>query len=234
MTPIRAVLLDFDGVIAHTQPHYFWALWSFFGFKNIPIQKSEWDRGNFSTKSVRQIIEYIKETHGHDIDFDELITHVDILQSQSIAAWLETDPSLLVFLEYCENNHIQLAIGSNSRANRVIQILKSIGISQYFLWDTPGIHENLNIIWAEDLSHHKPDPEVWIRLAELLEVSPETCLVIEDWLPWILGARDCSAIPLYYHRFCPFDKEIEEQANLWCSDFLQVIEFIESQNVPTK
>ncbi len=86
MSPIRAVFLDFDGVIAHTHTHFVSALWSFFGHKNIPIQQSEWDRGGFSTKTTRQIIEYIREKYNYDIDFDELVRHVDVLQAQSMAA----------------------------------------------------------------------------------------------------------------------------------------------------
>ncbi|MFA6079986.1 MAG: HAD family phosphatase [Candidatus Gracilibacteria bacterium] len=234
MIPIRAVLLDFDGVIAHTEPHMFGALWSFFGFKNIRIQKSEWDRSGFAAKSIRQIVDYLNESYGYTIDFDEMIAHIDEQQAKSMSAGLETDPSLLVFFRYCQDNHIQLAIGSNSRANRVIRILGIMGISQYFLGDTLGIHDHLNIIGAEDLSYHKPDPEVWIRSAERLNVPLSECLVIEDGLPGLLGAKACGARSIYYHHFRHPDKECLKNANYGISDFSQVIDFIESHNVLTK
>lgn len=52
------------------------------------------------------------------------------------------------------------------------------------------------------LIHHKPDPEVWIRCAEMLEIPLSECIVIEDGLPGLTGAKACGVRSVYYHRFC--------------------------------
>ncbi len=44
-------------------------------------------------------------------------------------------------------------------------------------------------ISADDVSHGKPDPEGYLKGAELLGVAPEQCIVIEDQLPGIHAAR---------------------------------------------
>ncbi len=44
-------------------------------------------------------------------------------------------------------------------------------------------------ISADDVSHGKPDPEGYLKGAEILGVAPEQCIVIEDQLPGIHAAR---------------------------------------------
>ena len=36
------------------------------------------------------------------------------------------------------------------------------------------------IVAAEDVTKHKPDPETFLRCAELIKVKPQNCLVFED------------------------------------------------------
>jgi sugar-phosphatase len=36
------------------------------------------------------------------------------------------------------------------------------------------------LVTIEDITHGKPDPQGYLRAAELLETAPEQCLVVED------------------------------------------------------
>ena len=36
------------------------------------------------------------------------------------------------------------------------------------------------IVTAEDIQHHKPAPDTFLRCAELIQVKPQRCLVFED------------------------------------------------------
>ena len=45
------------------------------------------------------------------------------------------------------------------------------------------------IVGANDITHHKPDPEVWLRCAEILEVDITHCIAIDDHLPGLTGAQ---------------------------------------------
>jgi beta-phosphoglucomutase-like phosphatase (HAD superfamily) len=52
-----------------------------------------------------------------------------------IDAGLESDPTLIPFLEYCRQSNIRLAIGSNSIRDRIEWVIKKMGIDHYFLCD---------------------------------------------------------------------------------------------------
>lgn len=113
----------------------------------------------------------------------ELRARIGPLQIELLDKHLEFDPSLMLFLEHCKNQNIPIAIGSNAFTERITWVLEKMKIREYFSV----------ILGAGDISNHKPDPEVWIRCAEELGVSLDTCIVIENGLPGLVGAKTCGA-----------------------------------------
>jgi len=66
--------------------------------------------------------------------------------------------------------NIKLAIATTApKANRDF-VLKELHLENYF--DI--------ILWEEDVKKWKPDPEIYLKTAELLDVRPWECLVFED------------------------------------------------------
>ena len=45
------------------------------------------------------------------------------------------------------------------------------------------------VVTADDVTHHKPEPETFLRCAELMNVKPSECQVFEDGLPGMEAAR---------------------------------------------
>ena len=62
----------------------------------------------------------------------------------------------------------KLAIGSSSKNAPLI--LRQIGLEGYF----DAVSDGNNI------SRSKPDPEVFLKAAQMLGIKPERCLVVED------------------------------------------------------
>jgi len=71
-------------------------------------------------------------------------------------------------LENLRKLGLKLAIGSSSRNARLI--LSRIGLEDFF----DGISDGTNI------EKSKPDPEVFIKAAAMVNLEPKECLVIED------------------------------------------------------
>ena len=183
MKPFQALLFDFDGVIAHTAPAFRQALWIFLREKEIQAVEEDFsENGNF-TKSLKQSIEFLKEKYGYDIDLAELRARIGPLQIELLDKHLEFDPSLPLYLEHCQRQGIKIAIGSNAFTERINWVLEKMKIREYFSV----------VLGAGDIQNHKPDPEVWIRCAEELEVPITECVIIENGLPGLTGARTCGA-----------------------------------------
>jgi beta-phosphoglucomutase family hydrolase len=63
-----------------------------------------------------------------------------------------------------------MSVGTGGHREAVEKTLEIVGIRRYF--DI--------IVTANDVTRHKPDPETFIRCAELMNVSPADCEVFED------------------------------------------------------
>lgn len=101
-----------------------------------------------------------------------------------------------------------------------------MGIQKYFLYDQNNPQKGYTIVGADGVKSHKPDPEVWLKCAEILEVPIDTCLVIEDGLPGLTGAKKCGARGIYYHRFCRPEKACEKLAEKSVESFGELIPYV--------
>ncbi|MCC7371128.1 MAG: HAD family phosphatase [Chloroflexi bacterium] len=82
-------------------------------------------------------------------------------------------------IERLVDHGVPRAVGSSSGHGWVEQILTNLGVRQYF--DV--------IVGGDDVQHGKPEPDIFLRCAELLGVQPERCAVIEDSANGVLAAR---------------------------------------------
>jgi beta-phosphoglucomutase len=81
-----------------------------------------------------------------------------------------------------------LAIGSSSKNARTI--LNKLNLTQYF---------NV-IIDGNNIEHSKPNPEVFIKAADCLEVEYSQCMVIEDSNAGIQAAIRANMTPIYISK----------------------------------
>ena len=63
-----------------------------------------------------------------------------------------------------------MGIGTGSPRNQADSILKSTGLDAYISV----------LVSADDVTNHKPHPDTFLQVAELLGANPANCLVFED------------------------------------------------------
>ena len=84
--------------------------------------------------------------------------------------YLELVPGLHDFLEKAFQAGIPMAIGSAAIPFNIDFVLDNLNIRHYFKV----------IVSADDVILSKPNPETFLKAAELLDVPPNDCLVFED------------------------------------------------------
>ena len=105
----------------------------------------------------------IPETSSFDVDFHGL--QVKAFIACCIKVLLHSEWTVL---EKLHAVHIPMAIGSSSKNTPLI--VEKLGIGKFF--DV--------IVDGNQISHSKPDPEVFLLAAEKLHQKPSDCLVVED------------------------------------------------------
>jgi HAD superfamily hydrolase (TIGR01509 family) len=88
-------------------------------------------------------------------------------------------PGVRVWLERLRDGGVPCSIGSSTHRANIDLSLGLIGLGEFF--DA--------VVTAEDVSHGKPDPEVFVTAAARIDRSPERCVVFEDAHVGIQAAR---------------------------------------------
>ncbi len=99
----------------------------------------------------------------------------EIIQADGISAL----PGVKTWLDRLVAAGIPRIIASSTHRLNITCTLDVIGLSGYFP----------DIVSAEDVSHGKPDPEVFLMAAQRLGIAPARCVVLEDTHVGIEAAR---------------------------------------------
>ena len=187
MSTLSAIIFDFDGVIADTEPLHFASFRQTLAEIDISLSESDYyadylgydDRGCF----IAALTKHQRPT--------DPISLVKLMQRKA-HAYLESVKNHLVIFPgvrefVCEAAAAYpLAIASGALRHEIEVILEQAGLQKMFL----------HITSAEDVTRGKPDPQPFLHALNALNrprreqaITAESCLVIEDSIPGIRGAK---------------------------------------------
>lgn len=180
MSQIRACIFDLDGVIVDTAVYHYRAwkrLANELGF-DITEEDNEKLKGISRVQSLELILGWggVEKTPSEKL---ELATrkntwYVEMIQAMTPAEIL---PGAKEFLEEVKAAGLKSALGSASKNSGLI--LERTGLLPLF--DA--------IIDGNVVSASKPDPEVFLKGAEALQIPPHECVVFEDAVAGVEAAR---------------------------------------------
>jgi len=103
-------------------------------------------------------------------EMDRLSYEKEVRYQREFFPQLQLVPGLNDFLEKAHQKGILMAIGSAAIPFNIDFVLDNLNIRHYFK----------AIVSADDVLLSKPHPETYLKVAELLEIPPNDCLVFED------------------------------------------------------
>ena len=167
-----AVIFDLDGVICSTDEYHYKAWKAMADGMGIPFDRTINNRlrGVSRMASLDIILEkytgpLLSDEQKAGLAEQKNNLYRELLHEMSTA---DLPTEVRETLEELRGRGLKLAIGSSSKNTPFI--LGQIGLSGYF----DAVSDGNNI------THSKPDPEVFVKAAEMLGIPPERCLVVED------------------------------------------------------
>ena len=168
----QAVIFDLDGVICFTDEYHYRAWKAMADGMGIPFDRTINNRlrGVSRMASLEIILEKYDGPALSQEKKEELARQKNDIYRESLREMSTKDLSDEVkeTLDALRAMGLKLAIGSSSKNTPFI--LGQIGLGDYFDAVSDG----------NNTTRSKPDPEVFVKAAEMLGIAPEHCLVVED------------------------------------------------------
>ncbi len=177
---IKGVIFDLDGVICFTDEYHYLAWKSVADEENIYFDRTINNRlrGVSRMESLDIILEKASKTYTAE-EKVALATRKNDIYKTYLEKMSKANRSddVITLLEDLKKEGFKLAIGSSSKNTKMI--LKQLEITDYF----DAISDGTNI------TNSKPDPEVFLKAADMLGLRPNECAVVEDAYSGILAAN---------------------------------------------
>ncbi len=191
---IQALIFDMDGVLVDTEPLHMEAFRRF--MDALKITYDEDFLFGFIGYSVPDNIRHIYKTRFNITDEKEI--EKGIRQRDAIYLQLLNETPLLPLpgvtdlIDFCRENGIKTALASSSDRDQVEVIFKNLQKSSQGQFVPRQIFEV--VLTGNDVTNRKPDPEIYRKAAQLLEVDPARCLAIEDSPAGVTAAQKAGMI----------------------------------------
>ena len=186
----KAVIFDLDGVICFTDRFHYQAWKALADRLGIYFDEKINDRLRGVSRMAsleiileRATVEYTPEQKEAFAE-EKNNTYRELLKNMSPADLTDEVKDTLIELR---NRRYKLTIGSSSKNTKFI--LERIGLGDFFDAIADGT----------DITHSKPDPEVFLCSAGKIGIDPVDCAVVEDAKAGIQAARAAGMTALALH-----------------------------------
>lgn len=171
-------LFDWDGVVIDSSRCHqeSWDLLAGEEGKSLPEGHFKKGFGRKNQVIIPEILEWSKDPE----EIERLGNRKEELYRQLVVEkGVDRIPGIEEFLASLRSAGIACAVGSSTPRRNVETILEIVGFEKYFA----------AIVCAEDVTHGKPHPEVFITAAARLGKEPRQCAVFEDAFAGLEAAK---------------------------------------------
>ena len=178
---MKALIFDMDGVIIDSEPGSMEQILAFVRSKRPEVTRKElyqivgrtsrdvwtriagvigWDKDWLATRTEYR--EVWQPAHPHTVNYHEIFR-----------------PAALDILKWAREKGMRTAVASSTAYEKVKTILTQVGVAPYL--DV--------IVSGEQFKESKPNPEIYLKTAQLLGALPKECIAIEDSTVGITAAH---------------------------------------------
>lgn len=212
-TNIKAAIFDLDGTLINSM-----SLWDqidvdYLTSKNIPVPSDLNDE--ISHLSFNQVAVYFKERFKLEDSLDDIKNTWNTMAYNHYSSDITLKDGVIEFLNFLKKSNIKIGLATSNSTELLEASLKFNKIYDYF--------DAITI--TDEVSIGKHEPDVYLLAAKKLNVKPAECIVFEDILPAIKGAKKAGMKVIAVEDECSvLDKdEIIKNSDGFINDFRVLI-----------
>jgi beta-phosphoglucomutase len=177
----KAVIFDMDGVICHTNPYHSLAFKEFFAKRNMYPTEEEFALHMYG-KSNSYIMSHF---FGRPISGNELLELENEKESLFREIYKDKISPITGFLEFfhhLKTNKFLTGVATSAPFANLELIAGTLSLFDHME----------SVLASEDVTKHKPDPQIYLKSSTNLEVIPELCVVFEDSFSGVTAAKNAG------------------------------------------
>jgi mannitol-1-/sugar-/sorbitol-6-/2-deoxyglucose-6-phosphatase len=219
----EAVIFDMDGLLIDSEPLWQQAEIAIFGKlgMELTVELCEQVQG-------QKIEDVIKHWYNYKPWINKSFKEVEIEIINMVQGLIKEKAQPMLGIEYIldffKKKNFKIGLASSSTMNLIDTALDKLNIRHYF-----------DVIHSSQFEKFgKPSPDVYLTVAEKLQLYPEKCIVFEDSYNGLLAARSAGMIAVAVPVKHSFDNPKFDIANLKIKSLLDFDEgyFLLLQNEP--
>lgn len=158
--------------------------------------------------------------YGQDFPYDEYKSEMSKLYHDNYdGGRLPMKTGVVELLQYLKKNEVKVALASSTRRAVVVQELTDAGIIEYFQV----------VIGGDMVTRSKPQPDIFLKACEELQVAPEEAFAIEDSYNGIRAAAAGHLRPLMVPDLMPPTEEMQGLSEKVFENLLDVKAYLEGE-----
>lgn len=188
MKELLGLIFDFDGLIVDTETARYYAWKEVIESYGVEVPLSLWHQNIGLPSEAFDPLEFLKRSARGPVDKEA------VRERKNAAFWAKMEgqsllPGVREYLEEGKHRKMKLAICSSSPRRWVDSNLPRFGLE--------GVFDE--IVTGSDAARIKPDPELYLKALELLDLAAENCIAFEDSPKGVESAKAagifCVAVP---------------------------------------
>jgi len=184
-----AVIFDMDGVLLDSESRYVQG--DVRMYRELGLELTPEDSKGLLGVNLTSGSQFILDTHpelGLTLDEMKAIYAASLLRCLEEAEDLTLMDGVEAWLRDLKTAGVKMAVASSSTADMVNHVVDRFHLRDYMDY----------VINGDMVTNGKPDPEIFLKAAAALGVTPERCAVVEDSTAGIQAARDAGMFCLAY------------------------------------
>jgi HAD superfamily hydrolase (TIGR01509 family) len=174
----KAVIFDMDGVLTDSEPLINAAAVAM--FKELGLVAQPEDFFPFIGTGENRYIGGVAEKYGFPLDIPAAKKRTYEIYLEMVPTRLRAFPGAVELVRELKARGVRIAVASSADLIKIEANLNKIGLPPTE-WDA--------IVCAEDVTHKKPAPDIFLAAARKLGLAPAECVVLEDAVNGIEAAK---------------------------------------------